>query len=199
MRKRYITSNIKHSALILCLCSFAYAKQKGNNEINIVCYAAQEKWICAPEDKQELANKESAKINKKKSKSQLSSNVIIKQLKVPKFISAPKSEPQSAPLKAPTKTSNNDNPYVNLWSYQLIGVSTPQNALNFTQEHGLTKDNVLIIKSTHNNMDWWIVLYGLYKDKQTGINDKTNIPPSVHKYWLRPLNNLVVNGYIDEF
>ncbi len=199
MRKRYITSHIKLSALVLCFCSFAYAKKQDNNETNIVCYAAQSKWICAPEEKKELANIESAKLNKKKSNNQLSSNVVIKQLKVPKFISAPKPEPQSAPKNTPTKTSKNGNPYANLWSYQLIGVSTPQNALNFAQKHGLTKDNVLIIKTTHNSMDWWIILYGLYKDKQTGINDKNNIPSSVKNYWLRSLNNLIVNGYIDEF
>ena len=199
MRKRYITSNFKRSALILCMCSTAFAAKNSKKETNIVCYAAQSKWICAPEDKKELANIESTKLNNKNADSQLSSNVVIKQLKVPQFISSKASNSKAKSFKAPEQTSNNDNPYENLWSYQLVGVSTPQNALNFVNKNKLNKDDILIIKSTHNNMNWWIVLYGLYKDKQTGIKDKANIPPTIKKHWLRSLNNLVVNGYIDEF
>jgi septal ring-binding cell division protein DamX len=202
MRKRYITSHIKLSALILCTCSFAFAAKNNEKETNIVCYAAQSKWICAPEDKKELANIESTKLNEKDSANQLSSNVVIKQLKVPQFISSKGSQitnSQAKGIKPSIQTSNNDNLYENLWSYQLIGVSTPQNALNFVNKNGLNKNDILIIKSTHKNMDWWIVLYGLYKDKQTGIKDEVNIPSSVKKYWLRSLDNLIVNGYIDEF
>ncbi len=199
MRKRYITSHIKHSALILCLCSFALMAKTNKKETNIVCYAAQSKWICAPEDKKELANIESKKLNKENSSNQLASNVVIKQLKVPQFIAPKVHNTTKTTARVLTKKSQNNNPYENSWSYQLIGVSTPQSALNFVSKNDLKKNEILIVKSKHNNMDWWIVLYGLYKDKQTGLNDKPNIPSSIKKYWLRSLNNLIVNGYIDEF
>ncbi len=181
------------------MCSSVFAAKNNEEETNVVCYAAQSKWVCAPEDKKELANIESTKLNEENSTKQLSSKVVIKQLKVPQFISSNTSNSKTQGFKKSIQTFNNDNPYENLWSYQLVGVSTPQNALNFVNKNGLNKNNILIIKSTHNNMDWWIILYGLYKDKQTGIKDKPNIPPSIKKYWLRSLNNLVVNGYIDEF
>jgi len=196
MRKRYFTSHFKLPILILCVCisSTAYT-----NSSNTTCYAAQNKWICAPEDKQDLARKKSQEINAKNTVDKLASPVVIKPLTITKFKSSPTSSFAPDGSINVKKTTNTINPYKDLWSYQLAGVSTPQNAQNFVFQHNLSKKDVLIIKSTRNNTDWWVILYGLYKNKQTGVDDNANIPASIKEYWLRPLRNLEANDYIDEY
>ena len=48
-------------------------------------------------------------------------------------------------------------------------------------------------------MDWWIILFGLYKDKQTGLDNNDNLPKEINTPWLRPLKDLQVNGFIEKF
>lgn len=201
MRKRYFTSHFKLPTLIICFCfcTFIVAKENEAKDTNIICYAVQSRWICAAENQKELANKESKRLIQKNHTKTNTSDVVIKQINIPKFNSSPEKLPKKYKNNNLSLVNKNTNPYKNLWSYQLIGVSTSQSAINFTEKNHLNKNDVLIIKSEHKNMDWWIVLYGLYKDKETGISDRFNIPNSIHKYWLRPLKNLVINGYIDKF
>ena len=205
MRKRHLSSYTKLSVIIFSffLTTAIFAKIK-NQETNIVCFAAQSKWVCAPEDKQEIANIKAEVIP---------TNIVIKPINIPKFQTSEKSLSRKPDQKQivsnkitnkPTvafneKTRVNDNPYAKLWAHQLIGVSTPNSAINFVKNKNINKEDVLIIKSVRKEMDWWIILYGLYKDKQTGLDNESNLPKNIKKPWLRPLKNLTVNGFIEDF
>lgn len=226
MRKRYFTINYKLPAVILILIGTStFAKDK--EETNIICFAAKNKWVCAPEGKQELASKKAEKLIEKHSSEQSLSDVVIKSIKIPKFNST-NSINTNRNNKQLTETSNklqekankatfvkstqqivkkpvikelnsNSNPYAKLWSHQLIGLSSPQSAINFIRQKDLNKDDILVIKSTRAGMDWWIVLYGLYKNKSIGLASEANLPVNLDKPWLRPLKNLEVNGFIEKF
>lgn len=214
MRERYLSSHSKLSILVftVLITSAVFAKKK-TEDTNIVCFAAQNKWICAPEDKQEIANKKAQKLLEKKKSGAVPANIVIKPINIPKF--APKKDPivatqliSTEPVEKPPAHNistqsplrqSNDNPYAKLWAHQLIGVSTPNSAVNFVKNKHLNKNDILIIQSVRKGMDWWIVLYGLYKDKQTGLDNVKNLPKNINKPWLRPLKNLKVNGFIDDF
>ena len=205
--------------------SSTIAKEK-DEETNIICFAAKNKWICAPEDKQEIASKKAEKLIEKHSSELSTSEVVIKTINMPKFNSInsvesnrnekPFTENTSEPLEAENVTivrpaqqivkeplikdiSLESNPYAKLWSHQLIGLSNPQSAINFIKQKDLNKDDILVIKSTRAGMDWWIILYGLYKDKSTGQANEINLPTNLDKPWLRPLKNLQVKGFIEKF
>lgn len=229
MRRTNITSHYKLPTLAaFLLSSFAtYAQDKGEKDTNIICFAAQNKWVCAPEDKQHIANEKATKLIDENSSELKTSDVVIKSINIPKFDvsnninnpqissasvnngtqtskqkteTSPKVVEEKQPLPNSTVTQINDNnPYAKLWSHQLIGLSTPQSAINFVKQKELDPDEVLIIKSTRANMDWWIVLYGLYKDKQTGLDNEASLPKNIEKPWLRPLKNLKAFGFIDKF
>jgi septal ring-binding cell division protein DamX len=221
MRKRYLTIYKKLSTLVIVLtfsCTILAKEKKDDEDTNIICFAAQNKWVCAPEDRQQLANEKAQKLLKDKGSEYESTEVVIKSINIPKFetvvvnnnkeaeqaaedISNVHIEQEKAKPKAAIKLTQgeNSNPYALLWSHQLIGLSTPQSAINYVQNKKLNKNDILIIKSIRNNMDWWIVLYGLYKDKQTGLDNEMNLPVNIDKPWLRPLKNLQVNGYIEKF
>jgi len=202
--------------------------KKKTKETNIVCFATQKKWICAPEDQQNVANQKARKLVEKQASEMDSSPVVINTINIPKFNTTPGpteskniddnrvafTSKQKTILPEPTKdevikpiethkpnfeTNNSVNPYAKLWSYQLIGVSTPQSAVNFVKNNKLNRDDILIIKSIRADMDWWVVLYGLYKDKQTGADNQSNLPSGIQKPWLRSLKNLVINGYIEKY
>jgi len=197
--------------------------KKKPKETNIVCFAAKKQWICAPEGEQELANQKASKLLETTSDIDMS-DVVIKPIIMPKFDTpaSPLKDPLESNHQASMTTSDTpiengvkethieksasliqekpiaENPYANLWSHQLIGVSTPQSAVKYVRKNNLNKDDILIIKSERKGMDWWIILFGLYKDKQTGLENETNLPAN-SKPWLRPLKNLQVNGFIEKF
>lgn len=227
MRRRYFKSHIKLSIiLILIISPFAVAKKK-DIETNIVCFAAKNKWICAPEDQQNIASEKATKLLDAHASEIGSSEVVIKSINIPKFNSsnsydsfnAAKIEPKTpsetnqqidteqasektdkqAGSNIKLKDTTNNNPYAKLWSHQLIGVSTHQSAINYVKKMRLNKDDVLILKSSRANMDWWIVLFGLYKDKQTGIDNAINLPSNIDPPWLRPLRNLEVKGFVESY
>lgn len=213
MRKRYLSSHTKLSIIIftVLLTTAAFAKKK-TEETNIVCFAAQNKWICAPEDKQNIANEKAQKLLEQKKTETIPTNIVIKPINIPKFETAdnsliselsdtPPVKPKEAIKTQTTKLTAppNNNPYAKLWAHQLIGVSTPNSAVRFVKNKHLNKEDILIIKSVRNEMDWWIILFGLYKDKQTGLDNVNNLPASIKDPWLRPLKNLKVNGFIEDF
>ncbi|HFC30401.1 MAG TPA: hypothetical protein ENJ44_05095 [Oceanospirillales bacterium] len=164
-----------------------------------------------------MANEKAQKLLKDNGSEYKSSEVVIKSINIPKFETAIVDHKQTEQTFADARTvdveqesnkpkaavklaqAENSNPYALLWSHQLIGLSTPQSAINYVQNKNLNKNDVLIIKSIRNGMDWWIVLYGLYKDKQTGLDNVINLPVNIDKPWLRPLKNLQVKGYIEKF
>jgi hypothetical protein len=218
MRRKYITSHYKLPIIALCLLINLVVNAKSKEkDTEIICFAAQNKWICAPADQQELASQKAQKLLDKKKSELTSSNVVIKSINIPKF------ETQSSNFKEPPIIDNSneniiipelknnkpkvesisenikDNPYAKLWSHQLIGLSTPNSAIKFVKQNNLNKDEILIIKSTRADMDWWIVLFGLYADKQTGLDNSGNLPKNINQVWLRPLNNLIVNGFVDKY
>ena len=222
MRRKYITSYYKLPILaIMLVTSLIVNAKKEEKDTEIICFAAQNKWICAPADQQDIASQKAQKLLDK-SKSEIgSSEVVIKSINIPKFDTRVKEVPHDTlsnqqhivnnPIekqkieglnnnKPIFKTINeNENPYANLWSHQLIGLSTPNSAIKFVKQHNLDINEVLIIQSTRANMDWWIVLYGLYADKQTGLDNAINLPKHINNSWLRPLKNLVVNGFVEKF
>lgn len=223
MRKRTIKS---HYSLPITLCilffsAIACTKEKPK-ETNIVCFAAKNKWVCAPEDQQKIANEKAKKLLVKNNSELETSEVVIRPINLPKFNTSSepaeqttltpdvntdntiisKEEPNNnrdSSISTITKHKKNTNPYAELWSHQLIGVSTPQNAINYVRKHKLNKDDILIIQTVRNSMDWWIILFGLYKDKQTGLDNESNLPKNIDTPWLRPLKNLQVNGFIEKF
>ena len=219
MRKRYITIHKKLSTIsLLFIVIFTVTAKDKDEDTNIICYAAKNKWICAPENQQGTASKQATKFIKENSSELKTSEVVIKTISIPTFntstisdkpLGKTKSEikptvnDRSKVVRKPTiktKTiAKNDNPYARLWSHQLIGLSTPQSAINFVKQKNLNKDDVLIVKSVRANMDWWIVLFGLYKDKKTGIDNEENLPINIDKPWLRPLKNLQVLGFVEKF
>ena len=198
----------------------AVAKKK-DIETNIVCFATKNKWICAPEDKQSLASKKATKLLDIQSSEVGSSDVVIRTINMPKFNTSHSSDSggnkkstsetvtktnqatgkadKQEESKINLKVTSANNPYAKLWSHQLIGVSTHQNAINFVYQKKLNKDDVLILKSTRANMDWWIVLFGLYKDRQTGVDNAIHLPSNLDAPWLRPLKNLEVKGFIEKY
>jgi septal ring-binding cell division protein DamX len=211
MKKHQINSGQINAVICVILTGLAFmtsAKEK-NDDTNIICFAAKNKWICAPEGKKEIANNKAKKLLQANKSELNTSDVVIKTIKIPKFdspasINTAKSQTKSThtilkPNNINIQHSPMDNAYAKLWSHQLIGVSTPQSAVNFVKNNKLDKNEILIIKSTRANMDWWIVLYGLYKDKQTGQDNESNLPSIIKKPWLRPLKNLQVNGFIEKF
>lgn len=212
MRKRYFTSHKKLSIIILCfIFSSVFAKQK-NKETNIVCFAAKTKWVCAPENQQSIASGKAKLLLEKKTDRLLSPEVEINTIKFPKFSKKP--EPRRTQqlsnkfidfttekkdkIKIQT-TETHVNPYAKLWSHQLVGLSTPQAAINFVKEKQLSQSKVLIIKSSRENMDWWIVLYELYDGKQGGIDNEINLPNTINKPWLRPLKNLIFIEILENY
>ena len=229
MRKRYFTSHIKLPKLIVCiacLVSFVASAKDNDNETNIVCFAANSKWVCAPQDQQEIAIEKATKLLESQSTRVGSPEVVIKPIKIPKFntknsfdhVEEVKINSQAQPTqgnieikesslekkqrsdsRVRIKSTSTNNPYASLWSHQLIGVSTSQNAINYVLHKKLNKEDILIIKSSRENNDWWIVLYGLYKDKQTGLDNAQNLPSNIDPPWLRPLANLEVNGFVESF
>lgn len=214
MRKRYLSSHSKLSILVLStlLTAISIAKEK-QKDTNIVCFAAQKKWVCAPADKQEIANEKAQKLLERRQSESVPTNIVIKPINIPKFETNtkpeivslkptidPKVQPKEKNLSVKSQTAqSNNNPYAKLWAHQLIGVSTPNSAVNFVKNKHLNKDDILIIKSVRQGMDWWIILYGLYKDKQTGLDNEINLPKSIKDPWLRPLKNLIVNGFIEDY
>jgi septal ring-binding cell division protein DamX len=222
MRRKHITSHYKLPVLTFVLLTSLIVKAKEEEkDTEIICFAAQNKWICAPADQQDLAKQKAQKLLEKNKTELDSSKVVIKTINIPKFdtqvvqetkdTSSEKTPVVNKPIekkivadliiKKPTVNSINDNvnPYANLWSHQLIGLSTPNSAIKFVKNNNLDKNDVLIIQSTRANMDWWIVLYGLYADKQTGLDNAVNLPKNMNNTWLRPLKNLVVNGFVEKF
>ncbi len=204
MRRRHITSHKKLPILILLIISSASLAKDKIKDTNIICFAAKNQWVCAPEDKQHIANTKASKLINKSESELETSEVVIKTLNAPKFNNSGSYKNKTSPI-APIKQelpktikTPQDNPYANLWSHQLIGVSTPQNAINFVKQKNLNKNDVLIVKSSRNDLDWWIVLYGLYKDKDTGLQNN-NLPQTIEKPWLRPLKNLQFNGFIEKY
>lgn len=215
MRRRYIKSHYQLQVTLwsLLFSTIVLAKEKPK-ETNIVCFAAKNKWVCAPEDQQEIANEKASKLLVNKNSDLESAGVVIKSINIPKFNTSNKLEPIKDTIAKdkiinsetvakekpePVKTNGTNNPYAELWSHQLIGVSTPQNAINYVRKHALNKQDILIIQSTRKGMDWWIILFGLYKDKQTGLDNQDNLPKNINDSWLRPLKNLQVNGFIENF
>ena len=206
MRKRYSTSNKKLPTAIiflLFLCLASLAKEQ-NKETNITCYAAKNKWICASDSQQQEAE---SKANLFSQSEVETSDVVIKPLNLPKFSSKPQSH---HPSKKKSQQTNNrpsennpqktvkqinhtqvtpSNQYQNYWTYQLIGVSTKNNALKYVSKNNFSQDKIQVIKTRHNSMDWWIVTFGLYRNKQAAINDRDNLPSTHAKPWLRPLKN----------
>ncbi len=231
MRRTNITSHYKLPTLAVLLfnlvASYAQDKEKGENDTNIICFAAQNKWVCAPEDKQHIANEKATKLINENSSELETSDVVIKSINIPKFDAADtvdsspassisqdnnvkvaeqkvEAQPRTINEQQPSNASsiipiNDNNPYAKLWSHQLIGLSTPQSAINFVKQKNLDPNEVLIIKSIRAEMDWWIVLYGLYKDKQTGLDSEASLPKNIKKPWLRPLKNLKALGFIEKF
>ncbi|MFK8011093.1 MAG: SPOR domain-containing protein [Marinicellaceae bacterium] len=197
--------------------------QNKDNETNIVCFATQNKWICAPEDQQNIANEKASKLLEKQTSELKSADVVIKPINMPKFNTQnsivakdddkSKSNRNLVNKTTPTQTSKKSqdssevnykevsasNPYAKLWSHQLIGVSSSQGAINYVNQKQLNKDEVLILKTLRSDKDWWIVLYGLYKDKQTGLDNANNLPANIDPPWLRPLKNLQVKGFIEKY
>lgn len=203
------------------MLSLSSLAKKESKETNIVCFAANKQWVCAPEGKEELANQKAKQLLEDNSGTDMS-DIVIKTINIPKFDSPKSENPNTlnqkqdnliaqSPIvndaikikkqdstKKIQSTELTENPYSKLWSHQLIGVSTPQNAINYVKKNRLSKEDVLIIKSERKGMDWWIVLYGLYKDKQTGLENEANLPIKSQS-WLRPLKNLQVNGFIEKY
>lgn len=217
MRKRYFTSykKLPTKIILFTVCFVATAKDL-EPEINMICFAATNQWVCAPEDQQNIASEKAQKLIQQNSSEYVASDVVIKSINIPKFNPTTSSinsggakskpisayiYPQATPTAIPKATviSNTDNPYAKLWSHQLIGLSTSQSAINFVRTKNLDKNEVLIIKSIRDDMDWWIVLYGLYKDKQAGLNNEVHLPDNIDKPWLRPLKNLKVTGSIERY
>jgi len=229
MRRKYITSPIKLpiTLSLLIMASISVAK-KEVKETEIICFATKDKWICAPEDKQNIANEKAAKLLEKQTSELEPTDIVIKSINIPKFNTYDSSQSRNNPvgsldparndlnleksqqqvnnkpdIKSPNEAkiakTENDNPYAKLWSHQLIGVSTHQSAINYVHKNQINQEDVLIIKSTRLEKDWWIVLFGLYKDKQTGLDNENNLPRNINKPWLRPLKNLVVNGFIEQY
>lgn len=232
MRRTYFTSYIKLPIIILYIFgSIAIAQENADqeqvSETNIVCFAANKKWICAPEDQQEIASDKALKSLDSNSSELESSEVVIKPINIPKFNSNNTFDSASAyqvevdkPLSSsvnevPIKESKGpvvkdraeikfkdisaSNPYAKLWSHQLIGVSSHQSAIRFVKQKQLSKEDVLILKSVRGDQEWWVVLYGLYQDKQTGIDNVKSLPENIDNPWLRPLKGLIVNGFIEKY
>ncbi|HFC29695.1 MAG TPA: hypothetical protein ENJ44_01495 [Oceanospirillales bacterium] len=211
MRKRYSTSNKKLPTaiiLLLFLCLASQAEEQ-DKETNITCYAAKNKWICASDSQQQEAE---SKANLFSQGEVETSDVVIKPLNLPKFSSKPQSHHPSkkkSQIKQPQQTNNRpsennpqktvkqinhtqvapSNQYQNYWTYQLIGVSTENNALKYVSKNNFSQGKIHVIKTHHNSMDWWIVTFGLYRNKQAAINDRDNLPSTHAKPWLRPLKN----------
>jgi len=225
MRRRNIKSHKKLSIILIVFVSFFL--KANEDETNIVCFATKNKWVCAPEDQQHIASEKAEKLIDIHKSEVGSSEVVIKSINIPKFntnnslrtsqstqylttseetIKSDETDQKKQSRDTPQnnkkinlKETSANNPYEKLWSHQLIGVSTHQNAINYVNKKNLNKEDVLILKTTRAEMDWWIVLYGLYKDKQTGINNTINLPKNIDPPWLRPLKNLDVKGYIEKF
>ncbi len=225
--------NIFLLVVILTACWQINAKETVK-DTDIVCFAAQKKWICAPKDNQQIAQEKAKKLIKEDTKQindeAKNSEVVVRSLNIPKLKAVDDSVTTSNNIDNPVTTSDNtnntstnvnneinkpisksdnlrDNPnktnpvsdYSSYWSYQLIGVSTEQAAFNFVAQNNIHKSDLLIVKSEFNGFDWFVVLYNLYKDKASGIQDRSNIPENIEKPWLRPLSNLVIKSVVEDF
>lgn len=218
MRKRYFTSSKKLSVIILfAFFVLGHTKEKPK-DTNIICFAAKNEWICAPEDKQQIAVDKVKNLTVDSRANELPlSEVIIKTVSIPKFQEKhpspdnelvqfqqkPKPKPKPKPLPSRVEqveyTNETEDSFINYndyWSYQLIGVSNKQAALKFISDKGLNKEDVLLVKSSRKNNDWWIVLFGLYEDREIGKNSMFKLPNNIKQHWLRPLIKLNVNDNI---
>lgn len=189
-----------------------------NNETEIICIAAKNQWVCAPENQLDIAKSKAKKILEKRTNLEKPATDVIITTVQPKSFDQQqgnigpsnrdflaKNEVESAPPVTQNppqpnpKSTSQPNSYEHLWSYQLIGVSVLENAIKYLNKTELDKSDILIIETKRNNQDWWVVLYKLYKDKETGILDKNNLPTGINKPWLRPLKNLNVLGFVESF
>jgi septal ring-binding cell division protein DamX len=115
-------------------------------------------------------------------------------------------DPEPIEVKVSNKDTTNTfskpiniDDYSKYWSYQLVGVSTQQAAINFVKQMDLSKADVMIIESEHNNYEWFVVLFKLYNDKDTAVKDELNLPQGLLNPWLRPLNSLTIKNIVESF
>jgi septal ring-binding cell division protein DamX len=198
--------------------------QEPAKDTDIVCFAAQKKWICAPKDNQKMAQEKAGKLIKQDSNNSevQKSEVVVRSLNIPKIeaidysaatspvdeptIQSSKEEIVEEPPLEPSKIQSEYNTkpesikdYADFWSYQLIGVSTQQAAIKYVEQNQLNKLDVLIVESEHQGYDWFVVLFKLYQDRTSAIQDLNNLPSNLKKPWLRPLKNLVIKSFIEDF
>jgi hypothetical protein len=83
-----ITAITATNALFIFTLLFAMsvlAKESGK-DTDIVCFAAQNKWICAPKDQQEIAQEKASKLIKEKNKlNSQKEDVVVNPLNIPKM------------------------------------------------------------------------------------------------------------------
>jgi septal ring-binding cell division protein DamX len=208
------------------LLSWHIQAKESDKDTNIVCFAAQKKWICAPKDNQDIAQEKAGKLIKQEaSKTETQkSEVVVRSLNIPKMQAIDYSDPNPSntgssindssesmdPEPIEVKVSNKDttntfskpiniDDYSKYWSYQLVGVSTQQAAIKFVQKNNLSNEDIMIVESEHNTYEWFVVLYKLYNDKDSAAKDQYNLPTGLNKPWLRPLNSLKIKSIIKEF
>jgi len=95
-----------------------------------------------------------------------------------------------------TVNLNNDftdwqNNHPNQWSFQVVGTSNRHKLDAFFSENGLQANACVVVKTQVNNADWWVVLCGLYANRDEAINSRHLLPEKIStNAWVRQIKTI---------
>ncbi len=218
-----------------------------DNSTEIVCFAANNKWVCAPENERENALRKAESINQQAesdpaSETDIEINTLPNQPRfneveeTPQPVQQPaqriarpeasraestepsettrqpiRSTPAPATQQTPVRSERDSGvtettmhlqsfedwqqTHRNHWSLQVVGVGNRQNLPAFIRQHGLDDGPIAVVRTEVNGNPWWVVLYGLYPDRDAALEGKENLPRRlISGAWVRQINAIQGRG-----
>ncbi|MCX7552293.1 SPOR domain-containing protein [Marinicella sp. S1101] len=109
-------------------------------------------------------------------------------------------EQQTKPIASPAATAvagnkNNFNDWqlnhAEQWSFQVIGTSNRHQLDAFISDNGLQNSPHVIVKTSANGADWWVVLAGLYDSRDAALAQRQSLPSQLaSQAWVRQIKSI---------
>ncbi len=155
------------------------ATTKGQNQTNI----NEQVKDSMPQNPDTRAEKEYEKDSKKGD-----SGVFPATITEPTVVS---SEPQLAAVNPESNFNNWQNNHAEKWSFQVVGTSSGHQLDQFVSDNGLQDLPHTIVKTQVNGADWWIVLVGLFDNREQALAQRSQLPPSLAaRAWVRQIKTI---------
>lgn len=129
------------------------------------------------------------------------SDAVVEQQPEPTVVAAEqKTIPAASPATTATGKNNNFNDWqlkhAEQWSFQVIGTSNRHQLDAFITDNGLQNSPHVIVKTTANGADWWVVLAGLYDSRDAALAQRQSLPSQLaSQAWVRQIKS--INGTAD--